>query len=149
MDIRYMNAKKYLSKFKKAGDLYIKIVLTIIAISLVALGIIMAKQTGFNGFNQVQKLPEASKSATVLIPTSTISLVPTSAPVITSAPVNPHAGMRELKGTSCSGQNSNGGNINLDCQPYDIWVPIITGGSNSGVGVPHPVQLNGWNANMP
>jgi hypothetical protein len=52
-------------------------------------------------------------------PTVIFSLTPTGAPFIN----NPHAGMKEIKGTNCSGQmGTNGGkDINMDCQPYDYW----------------------------
>lgn len=54
-----------------------------------------------------------------ITPTSPAVLTPTSVPIL----YNPHTGMKEIKGTNCSGQvHSNGKDINMDCQPYDYWV---------------------------
>ncbi|MCX6791875.1 MAG: hypothetical protein NT149_02455 [Candidatus Gottesmanbacteria bacterium] len=101
----------------KTDDLYLKIIFTVIAVSLVALVILIAKQKIFIGSNHNQKSSEASNSA-LISPIPTTALLPISVPVITSAPVDPHAGMKEVKTMNCQPEGTNGA---TNCTEYDYW----------------------------
>jgi hypothetical protein len=144
-----MNIKKYIKK-----NTILLIILTVILIIGAVLLMLVGNQINFQKTQIAnlqrtveldnlrvagaeRKVVDMEYGVTKDNPNPILKMMEQSSVSPTPSSVDPHAGMKEVKGMNCQPAGGNGA---LNCTESDYWYTPSTGGSNSGVGVPHPIQ---------